>query len=362
MAVARGQITITDLNDAKTVNLYLSANQPTTQIFNQDGQVFVPSWTGNDMTASDHKLVITPQLLISGATGTPKFSAAPTWKLNGTTVASGDTYHGIGVTIAGSTGALNYDLTLNGNMVDLDLLEIVCEGNYLDTTLGTTIPIKANITFSKSINTGQLCMARIDATGHVFKEEATGTTPSSIVLNATLVRGSESDTTATDSTPFSVQWQKRDTTEASGWKNLITTAGKWTVDGRVLTVFPDGVDSESTFRCIITDTYSASATYNSQFPATFTIIDMTDPFSLVIRSSNGDTFKNGNINTTLSAQVQQGGLDIAAGVYTVTYTWAKYNSNGARDTSFDPGNVQQVTITSSDVTSRATFECTATIA
>ena len=45
MAISRGQITIVDLNDAKSLNLYLNANQPTTQIFNRENSSFVPDYT-----------------------------------------------------------------------------------------------------------------------------------------------------------------------------------------------------------------------------------------------------------------------------------------------------------------------------
>ena len=37
--IARGQITIVDLNDGKSINLFLSSNQPATQIFNQENLI-----------------------------------------------------------------------------------------------------------------------------------------------------------------------------------------------------------------------------------------------------------------------------------------------------------------------------------
>ncbi len=406
MATARGQITIVDLNDAKTVNLYLSANHPTTQIFNQDGQTFVPNWDGGIVNVGTD-LVITPEILVSGVQNA-KFSAAPTWKINGTTVSNGSSITGTSkkgtsgsvqgtVSIANGTGNNNYQLTLRGNMSDIDYMLVTVEGTYMDTTLGTTIPIKADITFNKSVNTGQLCMARIDSTGHVFHEGATGPTPSVITLNATLVRGSESDETNADSTPYSVSWQKRVTTSedtdgtADGWLTLESGNYYFTdgthassdndskkkmyhVSGRTLTVYPDGVDSEDTFRALITDTYTGSAGYGSVFPATFTIVDMTDPFSLMITSSNGDTFKNGAIETTLTAHLQQGGIDVSDGVYNVTYTWQKFLSNGNEETpwvkyrangqqesaNYNP-NSATIIIYPKDVTMKATFMCTAQI-
>ena len=392
MSTARGQITIVDLNDAKTVNLFLSANHPTTQIFNQDGQTFVPNWDGGN---SGTDLVIMPELLISGVSS-PKFAAAPTWKINGTTVTNGSaisglkkkgssgTVDGTASITANATGTNNYQLTIRGNMADLDYLEVECEGNYRDTDINALIPIKATITFTKSVNTGQLCMARIDATGHVFKDEAAGPTPANITLNATLVRGSEDDTTTADATPYSVTWYKRVSTAedtdgtADGWLKLDSGKYYFTdgtsatadntsktkmyyVNGRTLTVYPDGVDGEDTFKAIAKDTYASSASYNKSFPATFTIVDLSDPYSLKITSSNGETFKNGNISTTLTAIVQQGGIDVDTTKKNITYAWTKYNANGNADTSFNPGNVRSVNITGSDVSSRATFMCTATI-
>ena len=59
MAISRGQITIVDLNDAKSLNLYLSSNKPATQIFNRENSSYVPDYTTSP-------LVISPELYVSG--------------------------------------------------------------------------------------------------------------------------------------------------------------------------------------------------------------------------------------------------------------------------------------------------------
>ncbi|MFR3549506.1 MAG: hypothetical protein ACLTTW_04360 [Coprobacter sp.] len=58
MPIARGQITIVDLNDAKSMSLYLGSNQPLTQIFNKENSSYVPNWTASPF------LVVTPELCI----------------------------------------------------------------------------------------------------------------------------------------------------------------------------------------------------------------------------------------------------------------------------------------------------------
>lgn len=41
--LARGQATLVDLNDAKSLNMYLTTNQPLTQIFNRENSSYVPT-------------------------------------------------------------------------------------------------------------------------------------------------------------------------------------------------------------------------------------------------------------------------------------------------------------------------------
>ena len=47
MPIVRGQITIVDLNDAKSMNMYLGSNQPLTQIFNKENSTYVPNYTAS---------------------------------------------------------------------------------------------------------------------------------------------------------------------------------------------------------------------------------------------------------------------------------------------------------------------------
>ena len=46
-AIARGQITIVDLNDGKSINLFLSSNQPATQIVNTENSSYNPSYSAS---------------------------------------------------------------------------------------------------------------------------------------------------------------------------------------------------------------------------------------------------------------------------------------------------------------------------
>ncbi|MEG0455963.1 MAG: hypothetical protein RR559_11570 [Bacteroides sp.] len=58
--ISRGQITIVDLNDGKSINLYLGSNVATTQIFNKENSSYVPNWTLSPF------LVVTPEVYVTG--------------------------------------------------------------------------------------------------------------------------------------------------------------------------------------------------------------------------------------------------------------------------------------------------------
>lgn len=76
--IARGQITIVDLNDGKSINLFLSSNQPATQIFNQENSSYVPNY-------SETNLVISPEVYVSGTATNQvaRLKGTPVWKING---------------------------------------------------------------------------------------------------------------------------------------------------------------------------------------------------------------------------------------------------------------------------------------
>lgn len=85
-------------------------------------------------------------------------------------------------------------------------------------------------------------------------------------------------------------------------------------------------------------------------------IDEALPLTVTIESSNGKIFKSGNINTTLMATVRSGGRDITNSI--TQFTWTKKDADGNPVPSWTrTTNVNYITISSSDVTGKATFTC-----
>ena len=60
--IARGQITIVDLNDAVAINSMLTTNVGLTQLYNKDTKTYTPNWSTGSF------LVITPEVFVAGTT------------------------------------------------------------------------------------------------------------------------------------------------------------------------------------------------------------------------------------------------------------------------------------------------------
>lgn len=81
---------------------------------------------------------------------------------------------------------------------------------------------------------------------------------------------------------------------------------------------------------------------------------------LVITSSNGNIFKNGNIATTLSAQVYSWDENITDSLDPNQFVWTRVSDNADSDRLWNAahyGGAKQIVITADDVKVRATFFC-----
>lgn len=177
MPIARGQITIVDLNDAKSMNMYLGSNQPLTQIFNKENSTYVPNYTASPF------LVITPEMYVSGTTTNviSRLKAAPTYTVNGGAITA------FGGTVAATAP---YALTLKNNMTSVSQMKVECSGIYVDPGTGLETPVKSVINYTKTENAGQLIIAIAYAPkGNVFKNGQS----ESLTAHCDMWRGSSID-------------------------------------------------------------------------------------------------------------------------------------------------------------------------
>ena len=91
-----------------------------------------------------------------------------------------------------------------------------------------------------------------------------------------------------------------------------------------------------------------------------TLANMVEQIDLVILTSNGNTFKNNNIASTLTATLWRGNKEIDKDGTEFSYVWKKINSDETPDEHWNQSHSysqKSIRITNADVFRRATFLC-----
>jgi len=339
MAKASASYTIMDYTDGVTLLGSIESNLPRTSLFDTTTQTLNPSWAGTALS-------LTPRLTKAGSA----VDLVPS-------LASGSWYRRISggswvAVVSGSNGetvaATTKILTVNQNKLTGDVWQVeykfIC--SYLDPILAVTLDYEMVITFSRVANGTSFVVARAFAPGG---DQFKNSLPSSLSVKAELIRGTTADTTS-----LTYLWQK--STNGSTWT---TVSGATT---NTLTVTPSMVDSFAMFRCQVKDTDAASETYNITFTTEgVTILDVSDPYQVVVESSAGQFFKNNTGMTTLKARVFRDGVEIDAAGTGLTYTWTMNDKDGTGVTTVGattfPFTGKTLTVTHDMVTIKGTFFC-----
>lgn len=336
--ISRGQITIVDLNDGKSINLYLGSNVATTQIFNKENSSYVPNWAASPF------LVITPEVYVTGV-GTNQVSrlkGVPTWKINGST--------NLATFGATAATAAPYGLTIKNNMTSVNQLQVECEVIYVDPDTTAETKAKTSITFTKTTNAGQLiCAIAYAPEGTVFKNGAAST----LKAHCDMWRGS-----TIDNTNVTYKWFKL----GSGTWTEITSANAAGITGYTtneITIPESAVLNFESFKCTIKDTDAASGTYNTSVSDIISFADMSDPYQVEITAPAGTTLTSGLTSTALTVNCWQNGVLLPDSFFTgATCTWRKFNKLGVQDTAWGTSGVKtgrSLTITRAEVSVAATL-------
>lgn len=353
MAIATGQFTIIDYNDALSLSAYISSNRQKTQIFNPDNGSYMPDWVTSTV-------VLTPSLFILGNSSDIINTAAVqsvTWY---------DVTAGTESLITANasyvlSGTKSSILTIKQNVLaGLPGKEFMCKIIYRDTSTGLDLTVKTPISFSRVVSGSGITDAIAWApNGNIFKNQEV----TSLTATCDLIRGSVKDTTN-----VSYQWYQFDTaqlTDVGGgvnWRKLTNVASMTMgVTTRELQVFPNAVPTYSVFKCVIKDTDSTSNTYNSSFEDNVTFEDKSDPIQVTITSTGGDIFKNGVGSTILKALVYQAMAEIDSAGTKYTYKWFKLSSTGVLDPNFGGAGInfktgKTLAVGDADVDVKATFQ------
>lgn len=320
--------TMMDYNDGINLICKIESNHPQTITYDPATGIYNPDW-------SSMALTLTPIVVIAGRGGTNILPNCTNknWKYRRSGEASWTTIsNGVGGFTINASNVLGFG---NNTLFDSThlALEFMFSFTYHDDTLNLDFDRDISQSFNRASNGTSLVIARAwSENGEQFKNKRE---PAEITLSTELIRG-----TAKDSSDLTYQWQ---TLSGGVWGNI---TGK---TNTTLTILAEEVDGSAQFRCKITDTDSASDTFNQTFTTnTITILDFTDPYQAVITSSNGAFFKNGAGSTVLTCNVYQDGQEVTSGI---SYKWYK---NGDATLL---GTNKTLTITSDMVDVKAEFIC-----
>ena len=338
MAKASSSYTIMDYTDGITLLGNIDANHVRTVLYDTTTQTYNPSWATTALT-------LTPKLTKAGsATDLVATLASGVWKRripggNWTDVVTAQN----GETIAPSTKIL----TVNQNKMTGSIWQVEYKfvAVYHDPILNIDLDYEMVITFNRVANGTSFVLARaFTPGGDQFKNNL----PATLKIKAELIRGTTEDTTS-----LTYAWEK--STNGTTWNSVAGTTSE-------LSVTPAMIDSFAMFRCKITDTDAASDTYNTVFTTEgVTILDVSDPYQVVIQSSAGQFFKNNTGSTVLTAKVYQDGNEIDSAGTTLTYSWTMTNKDGGNVASIGgvtfPKTGKTLTVTHDMVEVKGTFFC-----
>lgn len=337
MALATGQFTIVDHNDATTLTGFISSNQSKTQGYSPDSGVYTPDYTVNNLIlkASMFKAGSSSDLLDSGA-----LVSNMQWYTND----NGDW--------TAVSGATTRQLTVDTNLpTGVNYREYRFSCKYNDEATGLALDFNATIEIVKVMNGSGVGDAVITAPeGNIFKNG----NASSLKAECQLWLGSNVSSSLATS---DFKWFKQESGGAgntnwdvpTGWtevKNHVWSADK---KASVLTVSADDVLNVQVFMCVVIDPST-----QTKYKDTITFVDQTDPIQVTIHSTGGSIFKNGNGETDMTAKLYQNGSEIDAEGSKYTYTWRKYDKDGALVSSFSKTG-KTIRVDHTMVDSKATF-------
>lgn len=340
MSLATGQFTIIDHNDATTLTGFISSNKSKSQAYNPDTNTYIPDYSTSD------PLILRASMFIAGSSDdileTATNVTGMQWSLN-----KGGTWENI-------TGATTREYRLTTNLTDVNSKEFRFHCTYNDPVTGLPLEFNATIEIHKIKNGTGIADAMVIAVdGNIFKNN----NAPSLKAECQLWRGS---TVATNMTSAHFKWFKQKSGGQgnatwgvpAGWEE-ITTGHAWdsTKKASVLTVTKDMVINTQPFMCSVDDPDS-----DVYFKDVVTFIDQTDPIQVVIESTGGSVFKNGQGSSTLKAKLFQNGTEIDSDGSKFNYAWVKYDKAGAQVSAWTKSG-KNINVTDADVDIKATFMC-----
>ena len=365
--IAAGQITVVDVSDAPVLNAFITASKPTTQVYSQTSGSYNPSYasTPQTLTLNLTKAGSTASIVgnITGMHWYVVDGASKTEITSKATTSNEYVSGGHGETL---TTKLNVDPNKGSKRYE-------ASGTWRDPLTGLDVQFSADIDlFVTQIGKESQVLNVYAGNGTTFRNN----TPASLTVNADLYRGNVAtndnkqfkffyqDTSVTGSTSAGydadggIGWHLCSSKTAGQTPNVEPTAT--TTSQGVLTVTAAAVVNAQTFKVVC---INKSGTFNgTKSSGLCTLVDMSDPYSLMIDSSAGNIFKNRQGATVLKARLYRSGEELDSAGTGKTYKWTKFDKNGVMDANFGgSGNAyktgKSITVNASEIAAKANFKC-----
>lgn len=365
--IAAGQITVVDVSDAPVLNAFITASKPTTQTYSQSSGIYSPSYgaTPQTLTLNLTKAGSTASI-VSGISGVHWFYFDGQTKIEISSKTSTDPQY--------ISGANNQILTTKRNIeANRGGVRFEATGVWRDPITGLDVQFSADIDlFLVQIGKETQVLNVYAGNGNTFRNN----TPASLTVNADLYRGNvvtnddkqfkffyqdtsvTSDKAAGYDVDGGIGWHLCSSSAAGQTPNVEPTATT-TLQG-ILTVTPDAVVNAQTYKVVC---ISKGGKFNgTKTTGLCTIVDMSDPYSLVLDSSAGNIFKNNQGSTVLKALLYRNGEELDTAGTSKTYKWTKYDKNGVMDENFGGKGIayksgKSISVNASEVTAKAMYKC-----
>lgn len=365
--IAAGQITVVDVSDAPVLNAFITASKPTTQVYSQTSGGYNPSYAAapQTLTLNLTKAGSTASI-VGGITGIHWFVVDGASKTEITSKVNTTNEYISGSNSETLTTKLNIDPNKGSKRYE-------ATGVWRDPLTGLDVQFSADIDlFVTQIGKESQVLNVYAGNGTTFRNN----TPAKLTVNADLYRG---NVPTNDNKQFKFFYQDTSVTSDKangydadggiGWHLCSgTTTGQTpnveptatTTSQGILTVTAAAVVNAQTFKVVC---INKSGTFNgSKSSGLCTLVDMSDPYSLILDSSAGNIFKNRQGSTVLKARLYRNGEELDVNGTGKTYKWTKFDKNGVMDANFGgTGNAyktgKSITVNASEIAAKANYKC-----
>lgn len=365
--IAAGQITVVDVSDAPVLNAFITASQPTTQVYSQTSGTYNPSYAGTPQ-------VLTLNLTKAGSTASivGGISGLRWYLVNGDSKVEATSKDSTATEFI--SGGNNEVLTTKHNIdPSKGYKRYEATGVWRDPLTGLDVQFSADIDLLLTQISKEAQVLNVYAgNGNTFRNN----TPASLTVNADLYRGNiltndnkqfkffYQDTSVTGSASAGydadggIGWHLCSSATAGQTPNVEPTAT--TTSQGILTVTPAAVVNAQSFKVVCIN--KTAGLNNSKSTGLCTLLDMSDPYQLLLDSSAGNIFKNRQGTTALKALLYRNGEELDIDGTAKTYKWTKYDKNGVMDVNFGgTGNAyktgKSITVNATEIEAKANFKC-----